>query len=173
MSTVIRVMLWGTLLSAVMLCSTKTIAADTTRLDISGSLIKPPCTANFGAMQSVDLPSVSLNSLRMGLNEWTDVALGFQCTKGSNVQLRFTAGNGAYDASTLRTTLDKLGLKTRLSDVTGTVREVDFNLGEPLTFLVEETALNLKLSVKPVLGAQELPAVGSYNATLMMEIVYL
>ncbi|ALI02892.1 MULTISPECIES: fimbrial protein [Pseudomonas] len=170
----IRLTLWGALLTVAVLCSAQVCqAAPTARLDIRGTLIQPPCSANFPSTQNVEIPKVNLNALGSGMTDWTDVAFDFQCTKGSKLQLRFTAGNGAYDTATLRTTLDKLGLKTRLSDVTGTVRDVHFNLGEQFTFFVEATALNLKLSVRPVLGAQELPAIGSYNATLMMEIVYL
>src|SRR5471032_2272824 len=115
--------LWMTLLAAVTLCfSVPGCAADAARLDITGTLIKPPCTASFPASQSIDIPKVSLNSLRSDSTDWTDVALNFQCIKGSQVHLRFSPGNGAFDSSTLRTTLDKLGLRTRLIDRTSALK---------------------------------------------------
>lgn len=174
MSMAIRVTAWGALLSVIVLSASRTcVAADEARLEITGKLIKPPCTASFPATQSVEIPAVSLNSLTSKTADWTDVALGFECTAGSQVQLRLTAGSGTYDTDTMRTTLDNLGLKTRLSDVTGTPRQVDKRLGELLIFTVQDTTLNLQLSVKPVQAAQIMPAVGTYSATLMMEIVYL
>lgn len=170
----IRLTLWGALLTATVLCSAQVCqAGPIARLDISGTLVKPPCSANFPATQNVEIPKANLNALTTGTTDWTDVAFDFQCTKDSQVQLRFTAGNGVYDAGTLRTTLDRLGLQTRLNDVTGTVRQVKFNLGEPITFAVPDTALNLQFSVRPVTIAQQLPAIGAYSATLMMEVVYL
>ncbi|AZE95466.1 hypothetical protein C4J96_3356 [Pseudomonas orientalis] len=173
MSRVMRAALWGGLILGVVLCSAVCKAADTTRLDVSGTLIKPPCTADFPSTQSVEVPKVNLNSLQSGITEWTDLTFDFHCTKGSTVQVRFTAGNGTYDPATLRTTLDKLGLNTRLSDVTSTARAIDMNLGERLTFAVPDTALNLKLSVRPVKTGEQLPVIGTYSATLLMEVVYL
>ena len=169
-----RMSLWLALLSSVALFfSTAGCAADAPQLDIKGTLIKPPCTSSFPASQSVEIPKVNLNSLRTDATEWTDVALNFQCTKGSQVQLRFSAGNGSFDSSTLGTTLDKLGLKTRLSDITGTVKVLDLKLGEQLIFPIEDTQLKLKFSVRPVMTADELPAIGSYSSTLLMEVIYL
>jgi len=169
-----RISLWATLLASVALCfSTPGCAADSAQLDITGTLIKPPCTASFPASQSVDIPKVSLNSLRSDSTDWTDVALSFQCIKGSQVHLRFSPGNGAFDSSTLRTTLDKLGLRTRLIDRTSALKTVDLKLGEPLIFPVEDTLLNLTLSVRPAQVGEELPAIGSYSSTLLMEIIYL
>lgn len=173
MSRAMRTVLWVGLIIGVVLCSSVCRAANTTRLDVSGTLIKPPCTADFPATQSVEVPKVNLNSLQSGITEWTDLAVDFHCTKGSQVQVRFTAGNGAYDSATLRTTLDKLGLITRLSDVTSTARTVDMNLGERLTFAVSDTALNLRLSVRPVKTGEQLPVIGTYRATLLIEVVYL
>ncbi|MBV4484737.1 fimbrial protein [Pseudomonas sp. SWRI153] len=174
MSMAIRLTAWGALLSVIVLSASRTcVAADETRLEITGKLIKPPCIASFPATQSVEIPAVSLNSLTSKTADWTYVALGFECTAGSQVQLRLTAGSGTYDADTMRTTLDNLGLITRLSDVTRTAHQVDKSLGEPLIFKVQDTALNLQLSVKPVQAEQVMPAVGTYSATLMMEIVYL
>ncbi|WP_296218009.1 fimbrial protein [Pseudomonas sp. UBA2684] len=169
-----RLSLWVALVSAFTLCfSAASYAGDAAQLDITGTLIKPPCTASFPASQSVDIPKVNLNSLRSDSTDWTDVALSFQCIKGSQVHVRFSAGNGSFDSSTLRTTLDKLGLKTRLSDMTSTAKVVDLKLGEQLIFPVEDTSLTLKLSVRPVKTGEELPAIGSYSSTLLMEIVYL
>ena len=169
-----RITLWFALLVVLVLgLSTVSCAADATSLDIKGTLIKPPCTASFPASQSVEIPKVNLNSLMTDVTEWTDVALNFQCTKGSQVQLRFSAGNGSFDSSTLGTTLDKLGLKTRLSDITGTVKVLDLKLGEQLIFPIEDTQLKLKFSVRPVMTADELPAIGSYSSTLLMEVIYL
>lgn len=154
MSMVIRVTIWGALLSAVMLCSSRaTLAADEALLEVTGTLIKPPCTAVFPATQSVEIPKVSLNALSSQTTEWTDVALDFQCTQGSKVQLRLTSGSGTYDTDTMRTTLDNLGLKTRLSDVTRTALQVDKSLGGTMIFTVQDAALNLQLSVKPVQAA--------------------
>ncbi len=161
------------LLSTVTLCSGAAYSADDSQLEITGNLIKPPCSASFPAAQSVDVPAVDLNALRSDNTDWTDVALEFQCTKGSQVHLRLSAGNGSFDSSTLRTTLDRLGLRTRLNDITSTVKVLDLKLGEQLIFPVEETLLKLKLSVRPVKAAQELPAIGSYSSTLLMEIIYL
>ena len=64
-------------------------------------------------------------------------------------------------------------MKTRLSDITSTVREVDLKLDEQLVFPVLDTTLALKLSVMPVKTAEELPAIGNYSATLLMEVEYL
>jgi hypothetical protein len=121
----------------------------------------------------VDIPKTNLNSLNSDITGWTDVSLDFQCIKGSQVHLRFSAGNGAFDSSTLRTTLDRLGLKTRLSDMTSTLKVIDLKLGEQLIFPVEETRLKLQLSVRPVKTGEELPAIGSYSSTLLMEMIYL
>jgi len=163
-----------TLLAAVTLCfSVPGCAADAARLDITGTLIKPPCTASFPASQRVDIPKVNLDSLRSDSTDWTDVALSFQCIKGSQVHLSLNPGNGAFDSSTLHTTIDKLGLRTRLIDITGTLKTVDMKLGEPLVFPLEDTLLNLTLSVRPVQVGEELPAIGSYSSTLLMEIIYL
>jgi hypothetical protein len=46
-------------------------------------------------------------------------------------------------------------------------------LGEQLIFPVADTLLNLTLSVRPVKTGEELPAVGSYSSTLLMEVIYL
>lgn len=169
-----RVSLWITLLSAATLgLSTAGYAADATQVEVSGTLTKPSCTVGFPASQSIDIPKVNLNSLNSGITGWTDVALDFQCVKGSQVLVRFSAGNGAFDSSTLRTSLDKLGLKTRLSDMTSALKVVDLKLGEQLVFPVEDTQLKLQLSVRPVKTGAELPALGSYSSTLLMEIIYL
>ena len=169
-----RVGLWAALLSAAALFfSTAGCAQDGAQIDVSGTLIKPPCTASFPLSQSIDIPKVNLNSLRSDSTGWTDVALNFRCIKGSQVHLRFNAGNGSFDGSTLRTTLDRLGLKTRLSDMSSTVKVLDLKLGELLVFPVEDTQLKLNLSVRPVKTGDELPAVGSYSSTLLMEIIYL
>lgn len=148
-------------------------AQDATQLEVSGTLTKPSCTTRFPASQSIDIPKTNLNSLRSDITDWTDVALDFQCVKGSQVLVRFSAGNGSFDSSTLRTTLDRLGLKTRLSDMTRTAKVVDFKLGEQLVFPVEDTQLKLQLSVRPVKTGTELPAIGSYSSTLLMEMIYL
>lgn len=174
MNMIARMSLWLSLLAALFLSLSSTgCAADAPSLDIKGTLIKPPCTASFPASQSVEIPKVNLNSLRSDMTEWTDVALDFQCIKGSQVLLKFSAGNGAYDSSTLRTTLDTLGLKTRLTDMTSVAKLLDVKFGEALSFPVEDTLLKLKLSVRPVKTADELPAIGSYSSTLLMEIIYL
>jgi type 1 fimbria pilin len=145
----------------------------TTQIDISGTLTKPPCTASFPSSQSVELPAVSLNSLSSDSSDWTEVALNFKCTKGSQVHLRLNPGNGAFDSSTLRTTLDNLGLRTRLVNTTGILKVADLKLGEQLIFPVADSLLNLTLSVRPVKTGEVLPAVGSYSSTLLMEIIYL
>ncbi len=169
-----RVSLWVALLStAALLLSPASRAEEAARIEVVGTLIKPPCTANFPASQSVDIPKTNLNSLNSDITGWTDVSLDFQCIKGSQVHLRFSAGNGAFDSSTLRTTLDRLGLKTRLSDMTSTLKVIDLKLGEQLIFPVEETRLKLQLSVRPVKTGEELPAIGSYSSTLLMEMIYL
>ena len=174
MNMTARISLRLSLLAALFMgFSSSNCAADAPALDIKGTLIKPPCTASFPASQSVEIPKANLNSLRSDITEWTDVDLSFQCIKGSQVLLRFSAGNGAYDSSTLRTTLDKLGLKTRLSDTTRVAKLLDLKWGEQLSFPVEDTLLQLKLSVRPVKTAVELPAIGSYSSTLLMEIIYL
>ncbi|MGE8177320.1 hypothetical protein [Pseudomonas fluorescens] len=87
--------------------------------------------------------------------------------------MRLTSGSGTYDTDTMRTTLDNLGLKTRLSDVTRTARQVDKSLGGTMIFIVQDATLNLQLSVKPVQAAMVMPVVDAYSATLMMEIVYV
>lgn len=169
-----RMSLWLSLLAALFMgFSAASRAADAPSLDIKGTLIKPPCTASFPASQSVEIPKVNLNSLRSDITEWTDVALDFQCIKGSQVLLKFSAGNGAFDSNTLRTSLDNLGLKTRLTDMTSVAKLLDVKFGEPLSFPVTDTLLKLKLSVRPVKMADELPAIGSYRSTLLMEIIYL
>ncbi|MEG2040465.1 MAG: hypothetical protein RR068_05065 [Hafnia sp.] len=143
-----RTSLWSALLAALVLgVSTASCAADTSSLDITGTLIKPPCSA--------------------------DLTLVFKCVKGSLVQLRFSAGSGSFDSSTLRTSLDKLGLKTRLSDLTTTEKVVDLKLGEQLVFPVEDMLLKLKLSVRPIKTGQELPEIGNYSSMLLMEMIYL
>ena len=169
-----RISPWAMLLSAVTLgLSTASYALETTQLEISGTLTKPGCTASFPVSQSIDIPKENLNSLKSDITEWTDVALGFECIKGSQVLLRLKAGNGSYDSSTLRTTLDRLGLKIRLSDITSTVKVLDLKLGEQLTFPLQDTQLKLKLSVRPVMTGIELPAIGNYSSTLLMEMIYL
>lgn len=169
-----RMSLWLSLLAALFMgFSAASRAADAPSLDIKGTLIKPPCTASFPASQSVEIPKVNLNSLRSDITEWTDVALDFQCIKGSQVLLKFSAGNGAFNSNTLRTTLDNLGLKTRLTDMTSVAKLLDVKFGEPLSFPVTDTLLKLKLSVRPVKTADELPAIGGYRSTLLMEIIYL
>lgn len=145
----------------------------TAQVDISGTLTKPSCTASFPSSQSVELPAVSLNSLNSDSTDWTEVALNFKCAKGSLVHLRLNPGNGTFDSSTLRTTLANLGLRTRLVNVTGTLKVADLKLGEQLIFPVAETLLNLTLSVRPVKTGEALPTVGSYSSTLLMEIIYL
>lgn len=165
---------WITLLSAFTLgLSATCFAQDSTRIDVSGTLTKPGCTTSFPLSQSVEIPKVNLNTLRSDSTDWTDVAFDFQCIKGSQVLLRFSAGKGSFDSSILRTTLDRLGLKTRLSDMTSALKVVDLKLGEQLVFPVEDTQLKLQLSVRPILTGTELPAVGSYSSTLLMEIIYL
>ena len=162
------------LLASVTLCGSTVYAAeDASQLDITGTLIKPPCTASFPASQSVDIPKASLSALSADSSDWTDVDLNFKCLKGSQVLLRFTAGNGSFDSNTLRTTLDRLGLKTRLSDMTSTAKVVDFKLGEQHALAVEDTLLMLKLSVRPVRIGSQMPAAGSYTSTLLMEMIYL
>lgn len=174
MSMIARTSLWSALFAALVLgVSTASCAADTSSLDITGTLIEPPCSADFPASQSIDIPKVNLNSLRSDTSEWTDVTLDFKCVKGSLVQLRLSAGSGSFDSSTLRTSLDKLGLKTRLSDLTTTEKVVDLKLGEQLVFPVEDTLLKLKLSVRPIKTGQELPEIGNYSSMLLMEMIYL
>lgn len=145
----------------------------TTEVNISGSLTKPPCTASFPTSQNVEIPKVNLNSLKSDSTEWTEVALNFQCAKGSLVHLRLSPGNGAFNSSVLRTTLDNLGLRTRLVNATGVSTLADLKLGEQLIFPVADTLLNLTLSVRPVRTGDELPAIGSYSSTLLMEMTYL
>ncbi|MFP3517524.1 fimbrial protein [Pseudomonas sp. SIMBA_077] len=166
--------LWLALLAVLVLgFSARSYAADAPSLDIKGTLIKPPCMANFPTSQSIDIPKVNLNSLRSDISQWTDVDLDFNCAKGSVVHLRFSAGNGSFDTHTLRTSLDKLGLSTRLSDMTTTEKAIDLQLGEQLVFPVEDTQLKLKLSVRPVKTGQELPEIGTYSSTLLLEMIYL
>ena len=168
-----RVSLWVALLStAALLYSSASRAQDGALIEVLGTLIKPPCTANFPTSQSVDIPKASLSVLSADSSEWTDVDLNFQCLKGSQVLLRFSAGNGSFDSNTLRTTLDRVGLKTRLSDVSSSVNTVDLTLGEQHAFAVEDTLLKLKLSVRPVRIGNQMPAVGSYSSTLLMEMIY-
>jgi len=169
-----RVSLWVALLStAALLFSPASRAQEDALLEVLGTLIKPPCTANFPTSQNVDIPKTNLNSLNSDITGWTDVSLDFQCIKGSQVHLRFSAGNGSFDSNTLRTTLDRLGLRTRLSDMTSTLKVIDPKLGEQLIFPVEDTRLKLQLSVRPVKTGEELPAIGSYSSTLLMEMIYL
>ena len=169
-----RVSLWVALLStAALLYSSASRAQDGALIEVLGTLIKPPCTANFPTSQNVDIPKTNLNSLNSDITDWTDVTLDFQCIKGSQVHLRFSAGNGSFDSNTLRTTLDRVGLKTRLSDVSSSVNTVDLTLGEQHAFAVEDTLLKLKLSVRPVRIGNQMPAVGSYSSTLLMEMIYL
>ena len=169
-----RVSLRAALFSAAALFfSTAGCAQDGAQIDVSGTLIKPPCTASFPLSQSIDIPKVNLNLLRSDSTGWTDVSLNFQCIKGSQVHLRFNPGNGSVDSSTLRTTLDRLGLKTRLSDMTSAAKVVDLKLGEQHAFAVEDTLLMLKLSVRPVRIGSQMPAAGSYTSTLLMEMIYL
>lgn len=153
--------------------NTVSSAADAPSLDIKGTLIKPPCTASFPASQSINIPKVNLNSLRADISEWTDVDLEFTCTKGSLVHLRLSAGSGSFDSTTLRTSLDKLGLKTRLSNMTLIEKVLDLKLGDQLIFPIQDTRLKLKLSVRPVKTGQEVPEIGNYSSTLLMEMNYL
>lgn len=173
MNMIARMSLWLSLLVVFVPSFISTsCAADAPSLDIKGTLTKPPCTASFPASQSVEIPKVNLNSLHSDTTEWTDVALDFQCVEGSQVLLRFSAGNGSFDSNTLRTTLDKLGLKTRLTDMTSAAKLLSMTFDEQLSFPVEDTLLKLKLSVRPVKTGDELPAIGSYSSTLLMEIIY-
>ena len=160
------------LASVTLCCGTAYGDEEASRLDITGTLIKPPCTASFPTSQSVDIPKASLSVLSADSSEWTDVDLNFQCLKGSQVLLRFSAGNGSFDSNTLRTTLDRVGLKTRLSDMSSSGKAVDLTLGEQHAFAVEDTLLKLKLSVRPVRIGNQMPAVGSYSSTLLMEMIY-
>lgn len=57
--------------------------------------------------------------------------------------------------------------------MTSTLKVIDLKLGEQLIFPVEETRLKLQLSVRPVKTGEELPAIGSYSSTLLMEMIYL
>ncbi|UNM20054.1 fimbrial protein [Pseudomonas sp. ArH3a] len=170
-----RLSLREALLAVVPLCFSAACWADKdiAELSVSGTLISPPCTASFPASQTVNIPKVNLNSLRLDITDWSDVALSFQCVKGSQVKIKFTPGNGSFNSTTLLTTLEKLGLKTRLSDMTSMGREVDLKLGEQLSFPIEDILLELKLSVRPVKIEDELPSIGSYRSVLMMEIIYL
>lgn len=174
MRSAVRAVFWTGLVLTEVLCSPQAAwPADAMHLEISGTLIKPPCAATFPSMQSVEVPKVNLNSLQSGVTAWTDVDFGFQCIKGSRIQLRFTSGNDVYDAQTMRTTLDKLGLKTRLSDVSALTRKIEMNLGESLLFDVPDRALDLRFSVRAVKTGEQLPAIGSYNAMLLVEVLYL
>lgn len=162
------------LLSSMLLCFSSVYGAqDVSQLNITGTLIKPPCTANFPASQRVDIPKASLSALSADSSDWTNVNLDFKCLNGSKVLLRFTAGNGSFDSNTLRTTLDRVGLKIRLSDMTSIPNLVDLKLGEQHAFAVNDTLLRLKLLVRPVRVGSQMPAAGSYTSILLMEMVYL
>jgi len=164
---------WVARFSVAALCvSTAGHAEDKTQIALEGALIRPPCTANFPTSQNVDIPKVNLHSLETDAAGWTDVILDFRCTKGSHVSMRFSAGNGTFDSSTLRTSLDKLGLKARFIDVTGIPIEKKVSWGELNTLPVKETVLKLKISVKPTRIGKDQPIIGIYRSTLLMEINY-
>ena len=69
MGILTRVSLWTALVSTLLLLFSTGCRADSdeaARVDISGTLIKPPCTATFPASQSVAVPKVNLNTLKAG-----------------------------------------------------------------------------------------------------------
>jgi len=44
---------------------------------------------------------------------------------------------------------------------------------DQLIFPIQDTQLKLKLSVRPVKTGQELPEIGNYSSTLLLEMIYL
>jgi type 1 fimbria pilin len=160
------------LLLSTMLFSLSSRGEDIATLEVTGSLIRPPCTAAFPTSQTVEIPSINLNSLKSDLVGWTTVDLLFKCVKESKVLLRFKAGNGSYDVDTLRTTLENFGLRLRLEDMTNPTSLIRLNWDEQFLFPIDSDSLNLRLSVKPVQIGNELPRVGTYSSVLLMEIIY-
>ncbi|UNM20055.1 hypothetical protein K0P33_00825 [Pseudomonas sp. ArH3a] len=107
------------LLAVVPLCFSAACWADknTAELSVSGTMINPACTASFPASQTVDIPKANLNSLKSHITDWSDVALSFRCSIGSQVKIRLTPFNGSFNTTTLPTTLDKLGLNKGVTNI--------------------------------------------------------
>jgi len=154
------------------LCSSGALAAgDSARIEVTGQLISPPCSARFAGVQQVDLGVVSLNQLHDAKVGSVDVPLVFDCRDASRVDLKLSAASTS-DRRTLATSLAQLGLRLSLlrPQVAGT--EIDFGLGQSNAFTVSGKTLELVLRVTPVM-LEALPEAGSYNALLMLEMTYL
>ena len=144
-------------------------AADEASIDISGTLIPPPCTPRFPSSQQVDLGNVSLGQLAADSAVSTDVPLVFDCRAGTRVTLKLSAGLGSADNLTLLTDRANLGLRLNLLHNSS---QTDFSLGTANSWLLADAPLELSLRVKPV-AMGEPPEAGSYSATALMEMTYL
>lgn len=141
--------------------------ADTARVQVSGKLVSPPCSAGLATSQEVKLDDVSVRQLLDDSASVTEVPLTFTCQPDSRVSLVLSAGLGSVDPQTLRTSRAGLGLR-----LVGIGSNPGFTLGETSHWKAGSEPLVLTLRVKPVvLGA--MPEAGSFTATLLMQVLYL
>ncbi|MCQ9424520.1 fimbrial protein [Pseudomonas sp. LJDD11] len=141
--------------------------ADTARVQVSGTLVTPPCSPGFATLLDVKLDDVNVRQLLDDSATVTEVPLTFACRPDSRVSLLLSAGLGSVDSQTLRTSREGLGLR-----LVGVGSKPALTLGETSNWTVGNEPLVLTLRVRPVsLGA--LPPAGSFTATLLMQILYL
>ncbi|KAA0945710.1 fimbrial protein [Pseudomonas sp. ANT_H14] len=161
---------------ALMLCLAATPALAVSSMDyelqISGKLVKPPCTPQFPGTMLIDLGQVSRNDLSASRGATTEVHLSFECAIGSRVILKLLPGSGQFDTQILSTSLPQLGLQVLLSSTSLNLGNVTPSLDTALSMLATGTSIGLTLRVKPLLLGEELPAPGAFTATLLMEMSY-
>ncbi|MBC3421041.1 MULTISPECIES: fimbrial protein [unclassified Pseudomonas] len=158
----------------VLMCQASLVRADAaSELQVTGALVRPLCTTLFPQSQSVSLPAISRNELTAGSSPWTDVPLAFRCADDTRVNLRLVPADAAYDDATLKTTLNGLGLRLRLRDLTSASPTSALRLNEVLAFTVSGGNLQLSLGAKAIKMGDQTPAVGGYQTQLLMVMEYL
>lgn len=141
-------------------------------LQISGKLIKPPCTPQFPGIMPIDLGQVSRSDLSAGRSATTDVHLSFECALGSRVVLKLLPGSGQLDSRILNTSLPQLGLQVLLIGTSLNLGDLSPSFDTALALLANGNAIGLTLRVKPVLVGTTLPRAGAFTATLLLEMNY-
>lgn len=138
-------------------------AADTVTINLSGTLVRPPCQLTSATILSADFGDVRIDEVLQTAVQNLPVML--VCPAGSVLSVSLLSSNGTYTSTVAKTTANNLGVSLLRADNSA----VDLQGGvETYSNLSGEVDLSLKAQL--VKRGDLLP--GRFNSSIVMTINY-
>lgn len=150
---------------ALALLSAAAHAVDMVNINVSGTLIRPPCTLTTGTRLSAEFGDVRTDQVKTA--ETVAVPVRMTCAAGSSLRVSFSSTNGTHTTTVAKTTADNLGVSLLWA-----ADNTPANLsGTTKTYSNLSGSVDISLKAKLVELGTLSP--GAFSSSMVMTINYL